>query len=84
MRQDIDRQLALELHPGHVLHGKALKVMARRDGRDDVLFSDLSSDEVYLVHLTYSASQQSGIYPITQHFATIDDFIEFSQSDDAW
>ncbi|MFC3195875.1 hypothetical protein ACFODZ_16595 [Marinicella sediminis] len=82
MRQYIHKQLAIELHPDHELYGKPLKVIARREGRDDVLMADLSSDEVYLVHLTYATSQQTGAFPISKRLNDVQTFL--NQANDDW
>lgn len=46
-------QLSAELSAGHVLHGKALGVIARRDDSDDVVVS-LDNGRFAEVHLTWS------------------------------
>ena len=51
----LERELAAEVSPGHVLAGVDLKAIARRHDQDDVLFQLLDgSARVAVVHLTYA------------------------------
>ena len=47
-------ELRREMPVAHVLHGKRLLPLARRDDRDDVLLQELAEDgKLWLVHLTW-------------------------------
>jgi len=56
----LERELAAELSPEHVLAGVKVKVIARRQDQDDVLFELLDgSARVAVVHLTYAGRGNS-------------------------
>jgi hypothetical protein len=63
----LNRQLEKELSRGHILFGKDVKTIARRQDNDDVLFAVFDSDFKYAkVHLTWSQSKSNDIfYPTT-------------------
>src|SRR5678815_2005737 len=57
---DLERELAAELAPGHVLAAVKVKAIARRQDQDDVLFQLLDgSARVAVVHLTYAGRGNS-------------------------
>lgn len=49
----LQAQILRELSDGHILHGRAFKVIARRDDSDDVLI-ELDDGEVAEMHLTWA------------------------------
>lgn len=52
---DLTPQLQKELPLGHVLYGKSVKTLARRNDSDDVLFEIIETPCRYaIVHLTWS------------------------------
>jgi len=64
-------ELQRELPIGHQLFGVPVVAIARRNDRDDVLFSRLDgSSQVALVHMTW-AVESSPIYPHTELFESL-------------
>lgn len=61
----LEKEFKKELHTDHILNGKQLTLIGRRCDQDDVLFSLIGSDEVAVVHLTWSGRNESGRYPLT-------------------
>jgi hypothetical protein len=52
-------RLQFEMPRGHLLAGKALQAIARRDGNDDVLYRCLDeADRVVVVHLTWASQPE--------------------------
>ena len=71
-RQKFEQQLLVEVGPDHVLYGLTLKMVGKRDGSDDVLFSiEDGSRRVVMVHLTWSKEQQTSDWPITTFFDSL-------------
>jgi hypothetical protein len=63
-------ELRRELPPGHILAGVAVAARARRQDRDDVLFSVLDgSGRLAQVHLTYQP-ESDPCWPLTALFST--------------
>ena len=75
--EDLVRELLKELAPGHVLFGKSLTTIGRRDDCDDALFRlDDGTGRVAGVHLTWSGKAESfencpatTIYETFEHWA---------------
>jgi hypothetical protein len=68
------RQLQIELPPGHVLYGLPVKLLARSNG-DDALFEILDgSGRVADVHLTWSKSQERLPWPGTGIYSSLEDW----------
>lgn len=64
----LEEELKRELHEQHILFGKTVKEIARRQDCDDVLFK-LDNEEYAVVHLTFSGKKEnSKDYPDTQIF----------------
>jgi hypothetical protein len=63
----LSNQLQIEIGLGHILFGKEVKTIARRQDNDDVLFGVFDSDFKYAkVHLTWSNHQLTDThYPST-------------------
>lgn len=68
--KELNSQLEREISPGHVLYGKDVKTIARRQDNDDVLFAVFDADFQYAkVHLTWSQSKVTDInYPLTKTY----------------
>lgn len=67
-------QLHRELAPAHPLYDLPVKMLARCDDNDDVLFEILdSTPRVAQVHLTWIKKEQSPPYPHTKIFKNFDD-----------
>jgi putative RNA 2'-phosphotransferase len=67
-------ELKREVGCGHLLFGKTgnLKVIMRRVDRDDCLFIDKQSQEVYEVHLTWSKGTEADArWPSTRYHETL-------------
>lgn len=71
--QDLIDQLKREIGKTHILHGKTIKTLAKRQDNDDVLF--LVDDEKFaVVHLTWASQRQTdNCWPATQFFDNWDD-----------
>jgi hypothetical protein len=54
--QLLERELARELPPGHVLKVVGLRAIARRFDRDDIAFK-LDDDRLCVVHLTWNVER---------------------------
>jgi hypothetical protein len=53
--KELAGQLNIEIDKGHILYGKDIKTIARRQDNDDVLFGVFEADFKYaMVHLTWS------------------------------
>jgi hypothetical protein len=72
----LEAELRRELTRSHPLRGLDLRAIARRDGRDDVLFRAPGTDlTVYAVHLTWNV-ETDPTWPHTIRYASLDDFCE--------
>jgi len=74
----LNNQLEKEISRGHILYGKDVKTIARRQDNDDVLFAVFDSDFKYArVHLTWSQSRMTDTdYPTTKTYVDWDDVYE--------
>lgn len=72
----LERELAREVGPAHVLAKRAARALMRRSERDDVLFGIRDSPEVALVHLTWSGTRERDGFPTTRVFASMLDWFE--------
>jgi len=76
-------ELRRELPSGHMLSGKELLVLARRQDRDDVLFKLRDgSERLAQVHLTY-AKEHDPRWPRTTIFPTEQAWLEAMRADHA-
>ncbi len=74
--QGWQRQLQIEVPPGHVLYGVPVKLLARGNG-DDALFELMDgSGRVANVHLTWSKSQERLPWPETDIHSSLQDWVE--------
>jgi hypothetical protein len=74
--QGWQRQLQIEVPPGHVLYGVPVKLLARGNG-DDALFELMDgSGRVANVHLTWSKSQERLPWPGTDIHSSLQDWGE--------
>ncbi len=64
-----------EVHENHILYNKNLNLIGRRQDRDDVLFSINGTNNLAIVHLTWSGKIESGSFPSTQ-ILSIQDFMQ--------
>ena len=63
-------ELAKELNSSHPLYMATVKILAKREDRDDILLEH--NKEYYIVHLTWSGESESGEFPMTKHFPNIE------------
>jgi hypothetical protein len=79
----LELELQRELAPQHVLYGKAVKALAVRRDRDDVLFSieDAVRVRYAVVHLTWTQKAEPGTCPNTTFFDSLEDWIESMRAD---
>ena len=69
-RTRFEEELGRETAPSHVLSGAEVRAVARREDRDDVLFS-LTDGRWAIVHLTWSGRRETEPHwPRTQLFET--------------
>lgn len=67
----LERQLAVEAGPGHLLHGVEVRLIARRVDTDDALFA-LSDGRVAEVHLTWrKGAEPDPRWPVTLIFRSL-------------
>lgn len=71
--QALEDELAKELRRGHALHGRSVRAVGRDTRGDDVLFAIEGSDEVALVHLTWSAKRERPPWPWTALYPSLGD-----------
>jgi hypothetical protein len=70
------KELAMETCAEHLLYGKEVVVIARKDGRDDFLFSvSGAASPLYVVHLTWSKETKPE-WPWVTPFRNKEDFLE--------
>lgn len=69
-------QLEKEISITHVLYGKIIKTLARRQDNDDVLFL-VDNEKFAVVHLTWTRQQHiDNRWPATQLFDNWDDLFQ--------
>lgn len=78
---NMQRQLALELPPGHLLDGIPVKVIAHRLGTDDILCWHVHDPLRFtVIHLTWSSSKQTDAdFPCVERDGTFDDFLAYER-----
>ena len=84
----LEAQLEREVPPGHVLFGRRMQAVARRQDCDDVLFVsiDVTPTIVAVVHLTWSKRGESSDLPSAQLYSSIAEWLEqgMRQNHDAY
>jgi hypothetical protein len=76
-------ELKRELCIGHVLMGREVQVLARRQDRDDVLFALCDEPgQVAMVHLTFNRETNPN-WPRTEVFASIEGWRPTMEADHA-
>lgn len=75
---DLSVQLHIEINKKHILHGKLLKTIARRQDNDDVLFEVDNAEFKYaLVHLTWAQkTSEDPKYPRAETYKDWQDVYE--------
>lgn len=76
--EELSAQLAREIGRDHILYGKDLKTLAKRQDNDDVLFAVFGTDFKYAkVHLTWSKTSHTDTrWPATQCYKDWTDVYE--------
>jgi hypothetical protein len=75
-------ELGRELAPGHVLHGKALRVIARALPNDDVVIE--CGEAVAVVHLTWTQKPDTPPWPLTTWIDSAGEFESYVESEYDW
>lgn len=72
-------ELQIELPEGHILYGKDVKVIAHREGTDDILCWHKDDNSHYtVVHLTWSMKKEiDNEFPYIECDGSFDDFLEY-------
>jgi len=80
----LDRQLAVELSPGHLLDGKAVKVVGFRLGTDDILCRHESEPSRFtVIHLSWNRTEpgagprSDSDHPTVMADGRFDDFLAY-------
>lgn len=75
----LERELNRELSRDHLLQGRRVKVVAHRNGTDDVLCWHVDEPARFTaVHLTWSGTQQTeSDHPWVEVDGTFDDFLTY-------
>jgi hypothetical protein len=73
-----ENQLYKETGQGHILFGKKVMAIGRREDRDDILFEiDDSDNKVAVVHLTYSKNKETNpSFPRTRIYDDIEEWVK--------
>lgn len=71
-RRELEKELARELRPGHVLYGVQATAIGRRWRRDDVLF-ELGDGRFAQVHLT-RRPESNPAWPATEIYDSFEDW----------
>jgi hypothetical protein len=75
-KESWQRQLAIEVPPGHVLYDVPVRLLARGNG-DDALFELVDgTGRVADVHLTWSKSQERLPWPGTDIYSSLQEWVE--------
>lgn len=88
LREDVEaaRGLATELRrevaPGHPLHGRSWRVIARALPNDDVVVE--CGEEVAVVHLTWIMKQDRPPWPMTTFVASAEALESYVESEYDW
>jgi hypothetical protein len=78
---DKERELSLELTRGHLLDGVAVRVVAHREGTDDVLCWHIREPQRFtVIHLTWrGATEIDAKHPWVEADGTFEDFLAYEQ-----
>ncbi|HUE73676.1 MAG TPA: hypothetical protein VMP01_22550 [Pirellulaceae bacterium] len=71
----LERELCSEVAPGHPLHGRSCRAVARRIDCDEVLF-EVGSTQLAVVHLTWrGAAETNSNFPATSLYDSFEDLV---------
>lgn len=71
----LEQEAQAEIGSDHPLFGKHLTALGRRADADDVLFAVDESEQVVILHLTFSGSMEAAAATQLTSFANIEEFI---------
>jgi len=78
----LEKRLAVQSPPGHVLYGALAKVIRRRIDNYDVAFILDNSGEIAVTHLTCQKAGEDPRYPWTEIFPSLDQWIALGLAPD--
>lgn len=78
---DLTAELSRELRAGHVLRGRNMRTLARSGRQDDVLFEDIDSGELWVVHLTWSRREKPP-FPWATQIKDVTELADDSEDDE--
>jgi hypothetical protein len=81
VRVTFEQELRQELAAGHELYERAVRAVARRKDRDDVLFAVAHPEQLAVVHLTFTGSPEHPPWPSTVIFDAAWKFIDRAIAD---
>lgn len=78
---NLHRELLRELPSGHLLYGKAVKVVAHRKGSDDILCRHEDNGKRFtVIHLTWSGREEwDENHPYVERDGGFDDFLDYER-----
>jgi hypothetical protein len=78
---DMEQELVRELPPGHLLDGKAVRVVAHRMGTDDILCQHLADPLRFtVIHLTWiGRTEIDHQHPCVEADGSFEDFLAYER-----
>ena len=65
--------------PGHALHGRAVRVIARALPNDDIVIE--CGEDVAVVHLTWTQKPDTPLWPLTTWIDSFEEFESYVESE---
>ena len=79
--ENLARELETELPKKHILKSVPVRVIANRDGTDDILCQHVNEPKRFtVVHLTWKGREEIDGHPSVEVDGTFDDFIEYENN----
>ena len=75
-RISLELELSHEISSSHVLFGRSVHAIARREDCDDVLFAVVGSSQVAQVHLVYRGKELHSDWPTTVLYESLSEWQE--------
>ena len=76
----LERELSIELCPGHLLSGRKVKVIANRHGTDDILCWHVEEPARFtVIHLSWSGAEEIKDHPWVEADGSFDDFLAYEE-----
>ncbi len=78
LEDNLKAELKKEINNSHILYHKInqLRLIAFYNPDDDCLFIDEVNNEFYVIHPTWSGEKENGIWPSTDKFESLNEWIE--------